>query len=447
MDLEPDNTAKQSTPGGLALDGFKAAFKSRNFRLLFIGQAASGLGDWVGTLAFIAAAEDLSGGNAFAVTGVLVLRLVPTLFATPIGGVIADRFDRKRIMIWCDVIRFLATGAVVFVPNLGALYALAFLHECFSLIFLPARDASVPNIVPTEQLEAANGLMMVSSYGGIPLSGPVYGAIAAIAIHFPSSIPTESRWRPDHGGHAWALTFLFDAFTFLISAWAISKMDLPRRQQAGSQVESMGSMLRGGIAYVRSSRLLRGLAYAVSLGLLGGGVLFAKGISYVKETLGGSDVAFGYLMGIFGGGMVLGFFISQRHGERSVFWMLRGSLFLMGGVLITMSAFPLLWIAYLMAAVFGATFAAAIILGMTQAQSQSPDDMRGRVMASVHILVRVALLTGALGAAGIGQIFHDGLRIEFLHYNADSNQVALAIAGALIALGVLGIRGAKADLR
>ena len=446
MDLEPDNASKPSGPGGFALGGFKSVFKSRSFRLLFIGQAASGLGDWVGTLAFIAAAEDLSGGNAFAVTGVLVLRLVPTLFATPIGGVIADRFDRKRIMIWCDLIRFAAIGAVAFVPNLAALYAFAFVHECFSLLFLPARDASLPNIVPKEHLEVANGLMMVSSFGGIPLSGPVYGAIAAIAIHFPTSIPSESRWRPDHGGHAWALTFLFDAFTFLISAWAIARMHLPKRETLTAEQEPMGVMLRTGIAHVRSSRLLRGLAYAVSLGLLGGGVLFAKGISYVKETLGGSDVAFGYLMGIFGGGTVIGFFISQLHRERGVFWMLRGSLLMMAGVLLTMSLFPSLWIAYLMAAVFGATFSTAVIIGMTQAQAKSPDSMRGRVMASVHILVRGALLAGALVAAGVGQIFSNGLRIGFLHYNADSNQVALAIAGALIALGVAGIRGAKSDL-
>ncbi|MHB8510666.1 MAG: MFS transporter [Actinomycetota bacterium] len=432
--------------GGFSLDGFKAVFKVRDFRLLFFGQAISALGDWVGTLAFIAAAEQLSK-NAFAVPGVLALRLLPTLFATPLGGVFADRFDRKKIMILSDLIRFGIIVAVAFIPNLIALFTLAFAHECFSLIFLPARDASLPNIVPTERLEPANGLMMVSSFGGIPLAGPVYGAIAAIATHFPTSLPTEALWRPDHGGHAWALTFLFDSLTFLVSAACIYRMHLPEREHLESQAEEkMGAMLRAGARYVGNSRLLRGLAYAVSLGLLGGGVLFAKGISYVKDTLGGNDVAFGYLMGLFGGGMIIGFFISQLHGERGVFWTLRGSLLAMAGVLITMSIIPAIWVAYLMAAVFGASFSTAIIIGMTQAQVHSSDEMRGRVMAAVHILVNGALLLGALGAAGIGSIFRGGLKIPLLHYHADSNQVALALAGGLIALGVIGIRGAKPDL-
>jgi len=432
-------TAAGETQPGLSFDGFKAVMSNRSFRMLFWGQAVSALGDWVGTLAFIAAADQLSGGNAFAITGVLVLRLVPTLFATPIGGVVADRFDRKRIMIWSDIARFAVILATPFVPNLIALYIFAFVHECFSLVFLPARDATIPNLVPADRLEPANALVMGSSFAGIPLSGPVYGAMAAIALHFPA-VPTQSRWLE----HPWGLAFVFDAFTFLLSAWFIARVTMPPREQRDGQAsERFGAMLRGGIGYVRSKPILIGLSFAVSLGLLGGGVLFAKGISYVKETLGGNDVAFGYLMGIFGGGMVLGFVGSQFHSERGAMWTLRGALVAMGGVLITMALIPALWMAYIMASVFGLTFALAIIIGMTQAQLLTTDEMRGRVMAIVHILVRLALLVGAVMAAGIGAIFKDGLRVPGLNYRADSNQVALAIAGALIAAGVVGVRGKR----
>lgn len=423
------------SPGGLSFSTFKTLFQIPDFRRLFWGQAASALGDWVGTLAFIAAAAQLSQGNAFAVTGVLVLRLVPTLFATPIGGVVADRFDRRRVMIWSDLARVVVIGATPFFPNLVALYIFAFVHECFSLIFLPARDATIPNIVPPERLEAANALVMGSSFAGIPLSGPIYGAMAAVALNFPRSIPTEHRWRE----HPWGLAFVFDALTFALSALAIARMSsLAHHNSVDREPERFGEMLRAGVRYVRSTPILRGLAYAVSLGLLGGGVLFAKGISYVTDTLGGNDVAFGYLMGIFGGGMVLGFFTSQVKTEHGVLWVLRISLVGMGGVLIAMALIPVLGVAYLMAIVFGLTFATAIILAMTQAQLRTPDAMRGRVMATVHILVRVALLLGAILAAGIGQIFSDGFTIA--GYRADSNQIALALAGALIACGVVGIR-------
>lgn len=425
---------------GISLEGFKAVFAIPNFRWLFWGQAASALGDWVGTLAFIAAAADLSDGNAFAITGVLVLRLVPTVFATPIGGVIADRFDRKRVMIYSDLARFVVIAATPFVPRLGALYAFAFVHECFSLLFLPARDASLPNVVPPERIEPANALVMGSSFAGIPLSGPVYGALAAIALHFPAGLPTAGRWL----AHPWGLAFVFDAVTFLVSAAFIARMTLPPPRAAeGEAAERFVPMLRAGIGYVRSTPILIGLAWAVSLGLLGGGVLFAKGISYVTETLGGNDVAFGYLMGIFGGGMVVGFFASQVRTERGALWMLRGALLAMGGVLGTMAAIPQLWMAYIMAAVFGLTFAVAIILGMSQAQIITVDHMRGRVMAIVHILVRVALLVGAVAAAGIGAIFSRGLTLPVLGWHFDPNQVALAIAGGSIAAGVAGVRGRR----
>jgi dTMP kinase len=424
--------------GGISLEGFKAVFAIPNFRRLFWGQAISALGDWVGTLAFIAGAAQLAPGNSFAITGVLVLRLFPTLFATPIGGVLSDRFDRKRIMIYSDLARFVVIGTTPFVPNLGALYAFAFLHECFSLLFLPARDAEIPNIVPADRLEPANALVMGSSFAGIPLSGPIYGGLAALAVHFPASIPTEHRWH----AHPWGLAFVFDAFTFLVSASAIRRMTSTGtgRADAGVQ-ERFTKMLRAGITYARRSPVLRGLGYAVSLGMLGGGVLFALGIRYVKDTLGGNDVAFGWLMGIFGGGMVLGFLVSQIKTERGTMWILRGGLVTMGGVLITMAVMTVLWIAYIMAAVFGTSFSVAIIVAMSRAQAITTDAMRGRVMAIVQILVRGALLVGALVSAGIAQIFKGGITLPLFHFHFDENQLALVIAGALIAAGTAGVRG------
>src|SRR5260221_3186544 len=170
---------------GISLDGFKAVFRNRNFRALFWGQAISSLGDWVGTLALIGAADFRSHGQPLAVTAVLVLRLVPTFLATPVGGVLSDRWDRRKIMIYSDMARFAIISVVPFIPNLYVLYVLAFAHETFSLVFLPARDASIPNLVGTEHLEAANAAVMGSSFAGIPLSGPVYAGLAFVGAHYP----------------------------------------------------------------------------------------------------------------------------------------------------------------------------------------------------------------------------------------------------------------------
>src|SRR5438067_10634101 len=127
--------------------GFRGALQSKGFVRLLIGQSVSSLGDWVATFAFIVAAYDLSHQNQTAVAVVLVLRLVPPMFAAPVGGVVADRLPRRTIMVTCDLSRAALIALVPFV-GLTLLYVIAFVHESISLFFLPARDASVPALVP-----------------------------------------------------------------------------------------------------------------------------------------------------------------------------------------------------------------------------------------------------------------------------------------------------------
>jgi dTMP kinase len=431
--------------GGMALGGFKEVFGIRDFRLLFWGQSISALGDWVGTLAFIVAARELAPGQPAAVVGVLILRLVPTFFATPIGGVLSDRLDRQRIMIWSDVIRFgvilltpFAAGTPA-APRLWALYVFAFVHECFSLVFLPARDASLPNIVGPKHLEPANAVVMGSSFAGIPLSGPFFALLAIAAGHYPGFLPGDGVLKQPY-----AFAFAFDAFTFLVSAMFIARLRLPPTRHAGDEVEPFWHSMRDGAAYIRSSSTHLGLAYAVSLGMLGGGVLFALGVGYVKETLDAPAQAFGWLMGLFGAGMVAGFVVSQLKLERGVTWMMRGALLAMGGVLIFMAAFPELWIAYLMALVFGTSFSVSIILAMSMVQAKTPDEKRGRVMGFVHMLVRGALVFGGIASGIVGQVFKRGVRLPIVDYHADRYQIALILAGGLIAAGVVGVRRTEA---
>jgi len=132
-----------SEPPQGSASGFRGVFASKGFRRLLIGQAVSSLGDWVATFAFIVGAYALSHQNQTAVAVVLVLRLVPPMFAAPVGGVVADRLPRRTIMVTCDLSRAALIALVPFV-GLTLLYVIAFVHESISLFFLPARDASVP---------------------------------------------------------------------------------------------------------------------------------------------------------------------------------------------------------------------------------------------------------------------------------------------------------------
>src|SRR6266849_820816 len=116
MTAESNRTTSREVRGGSsdAFGGFRRVLGSKGFRRLFIGQSVSSLGDWVATLAFIAAAYSLTH-NQTAVAVILVLRLVPPIFAAPVGGVIADRLYRRTIMVVCDLLRAALIAALPFV--------------------------------------------------------------------------------------------------------------------------------------------------------------------------------------------------------------------------------------------------------------------------------------------------------------------------------------------
>ncbi|MDQ1602481.1 MAG: dTMP kinase, partial [Actinomycetota bacterium] len=150
----------------------------RPFRRLWTALTLSSFGDWLGLLALTALAARLAhGGYAganIAVAGVFILRLAPAIVVGPLGGVIADRLDRRFTMVVCDVVRF---GLFVSIPLVGTLWWLlvaTFLIEAASLVWIPSKEATLPNLVPRERLESANQLSLFTTYGSAPLAAAVF---------------------------------------------------------------------------------------------------------------------------------------------------------------------------------------------------------------------------------------------------------------------------------
>jgi dTMP kinase len=438
MSTEPESRRGEAVrPTGVARapeeeGGFRAVLRSRGFRRLFIGQSVSSLGDWVATLAFIAAAYVFSHRNQTAVAVVLVLRLVPPIFAAPVGGVVADRLYRRTIMVTCDLSRAALIALVPFFPQIWVLYAIAFVHESISLFFLPARDASVPLLVPAGSLEQANGLILASSYGAIPIAAALFGALRLAATHIPSFVPYHSVFAR----HPTAFAFLFDAATFLFSASMIAGLEL-RHPTERAQIELLRDVAEG-IRYIVGHPGLRSMSYGLIVSMFGGGVLFAVGIGYIKQTLHGSDAAFGWLAALWGAGMGLGLavvrLLIKERGRAPVFI---AAVTLCGGVLIFMALVPVLWLAFIASVVFGMAFSIAIVLALSLAQEVAEDRVRGRIMGGVQMLFRVGLGVGALG---IGAVAHSVTRLDLI-ISLDGNQVGLIAGGILILLGAVASNG------
>src|SRR4051794_1905582 len=187
------------------------------FCKLWIALGLSSLGDWLGLLAATAFAASLvSGyrGGLFATGAVLASRLAPAVLFGPFAGAFADRFDRRKQMVLCDLIRASLVTSIIVVHTLPYLLAASFAIEIFSLFWIPAKEASVPNLVPREQLEAANQISLVTTYGM---------ALVAAVLFSLLSVLTRALTSPESyfANEPIMLAFGFDAVTFLISAGTI----------------------------------------------------------------------------------------------------------------------------------------------------------------------------------------------------------------------------------
>jgi dTMP kinase len=419
------------------------------FRLLLGGHAISSLGDWVATFGLMLFVRDLTRGSSIeglAISGILGFRILPALIAAPIASTITDRFDRRRTMIATDVFRAGLIAIVPFTPNLGAVYAIAFVLEGLSLVFLPARDAVVPKMVPSEKLAGANGLIMILQWGTIPLAGGLVVASDA-ASHALQNAPVIGFIA----GRRFALPFWFDALTFLGSAWAVLALpriigritrDGPTMREEGA-LHAMEHDMMEGVRYLLRDHGRRSMIMGMALATGAGGALFAIGIPYVKTTLGASDSVFGALIILWGVGMAGGAFLSQRSKKRES-ELFRLALGGSGAILIVMGVLPTVWLALGLSVAFGAGLAIAMVLGITVAQRSAPDEMRGRVMSAVHVLSRVFLILGSVIVGGIAAAM--GKVAGDLLSGWDGNRYALVISGAALMLGGLAARSGASEI-
>lgn len=392
-----------------------------HFRDLLIGQAVSSFGDWMGTIALMALVLQLSGSPT-AVGGVLVLRLAPSAVATPIAAGIADRYDRRRIMLAMDLLRMVLIALIPFLQALWWVYLLAFLTEIGNLVFLPARDASVPDLVDAEELNDANGLVLLSSYGSIPL-----GAAAFAGLHLPYF--TQGGFFAEH---PFAIAFWVDALTYLVSFAMIWRI---RELGPSSEEGDEGPSLIAGVKAAFTLPTVRALMPALVSVVFGIGALFSLGIVFVREVLGASSVEFGFLVAFFGIGAAAGVAYLHTQVNEPGIVLLRVGVAGMGIVLAAMSVISVLWVSYLGAACFGAFASIAFVSGMSFLQTNLSGRKRLLGFAAFHAILRLGMSLGAIGAGFAGERIGP-IRLPLLHALKPSAQV-LFFAGLLTVLGAV----------
>ncbi|MEX2324920.1 MAG: MFS transporter [Nitriliruptoraceae bacterium] len=163
---------------------YAALLRNRGFRNLAVSTLISTLGDWIGFLAIIALTTDILGPTraaAFAVSGVMAARVLPSLLLGPIAGVFVDRWHRKRVMLVCHLGRGIVMALIPFTNEILALLLATLTIEVMSSMYAPAKDSLLPSLVSRDELVIANQLNLVTTYGTLPLGGAMFAVLVSYA--------------------------------------------------------------------------------------------------------------------------------------------------------------------------------------------------------------------------------------------------------------------------
>jgi dTMP kinase len=418
---------------------FGVLIRNKNFMRLFWGQLVSCTGDWLATFALMSLVWRTTG-SYLAVGGMLAFRIVPALFSGPLAAFVADRMDRKRLMIGCDISRGMIILAAPFITHLWGLYVLLFFLEGLSIVWLAARDASIPNLVEPDQLTMANSLSMMTTYGVIPLAAVFFSLV---------TVPSPFTSLFVHGGflssHPTTIAFMLDSVSFFVAVTFYVRMRLTSPSDRLEADEEQAGFFES-ITFAVRHPFARSLMLGAAMGCVGGGSLYAVGIGYVKQVLGAtSDMAFGFLMALFGVGIIMGMIVLQvlvKHEEKP--WMLRMALLTAGGIMVSMSIIQWLPLVYLLAAFFGAAFGILFLVAITMVQERVDDRDRGKAFAAFHAVSRIFLVVGAGVSSAIATLVGTKVIHVFgLTYVVHGVSIALLVAGVLIAAVSLAPLGEK----
>jgi dTMP kinase len=421
----PAAPAPAATRGVLAIPAFRKLWNSMVF---------SSLGDWLGLLATTAMAQQLSGGSYatanFAIAGVFIARLLPAVFLGPIAGVIADRFDRRRLMFNVDIMRAALYISIPIVNTYFWLYTAMILVECLTLFWSPAKEASVPNLVPRDKLESANQVSLLAAYGTAPIAAILFSLLTLLS----SAIAAISPLIPSNSID---ISLYLNALSFLFAAWTIFGIkEIPKGAASKSQSDdNVGQSLIQGWKAVSESKIIRGLIIGMVGAFSAAGAVIGLARTFVGD-LGGGDAAYGVLFGsVFTGlaiGIAFGPKIFAQFSRRRLFG---ASLTTSGLFLVLLALISNLVLSVIIVAILGAFSGIAWVTGFTMLGMEVHDDVRGRTFAFVQSIIRITLVAvlaiAPIIAATIGEHSY-----QFENFTLDYNgaQITIGIAGLIAVL-------------
>ncbi|WP_055508743.1 dTMP kinase [Nonomuraea pusilla] len=410
------------------------------FRRLWTAMSVCSLGDWLNILALTALAGNLTRGDfraqSLAVGGVFIAKMLPAVLLGPLAGAFADRFDRRLTMVVADVARFAVVLSIPLVGSYQWVIIATVLVECVNLFWVPAKEATVPNLVPKEQLESANRLNLLVTYGSAPVAALLFAALSVAADVIRSVVPVFSGMDPT------APALIVNAVAYLVSALLIFTLrGMPKRDGAISSPSVLKQIVEGW-RFVSGDRLVRGLIIGMLGAFAAGGAVVGVAKIYV-QALGGGDAGYGVVFGAVFVGMALGMFFGLRLlrelSRRRLFGL---CITVAGLVLVAIALVHNLVIVVMLTVLLGACAGIAWIIGYTLIGLEVDDAIRGRTFSFLQSTARVTLLLVVAVANPLAALFGaHALRLGEVSYRFDGTNLVLVLGGALATVvGILALR-------
>ena len=385
---------------------FREVLSERNFFLLWVGQIISQFGDRLNQMALIAIVYVRTPGSPFELAKFFSFTIIPSFFVSPIAGAFIDRWDRKRTMIGCDILR----GLIVFAISLLFLnltptfpiYTAVFLIFAVSCFFLPARLAIIPDLVPKEKLLVANSLFTVTGMIGFIFWFVVGGFLV--------------EFLKVKGG------LYLNSFVYLMSALAIVFITGHRRRQKKAEgsvdIEeiiktSLIGDIKDGIKYLKNNSEARFAFRMVFILMAGAGAAYTVVIVFIQEAMGSMTRDLSLLLMPLGVGFFIGSLLYGRVGHRfskakSIFTCLILCGISMFAFTAVLKGTKSILGASVVAAVLGVVSAPVGISTTTLIHEMVEEKMRGRIFSWLGIAMNLAFLIFMLGGAKLAERIDSG---------------------------------------
>jgi len=377
-----------------------------HFRRLWIAEVVSLLGDWFNTIALYELVARLTG-SPFALGAVFIFKMLPLGLASPLAGLLVDRFDRRKVMLASDLIRAVLVLGFLLIDEaheVPLLYLLIASVTVVGSVFQPARSASLPNVTSRRELLTANALS-AATWSTMLAVGAALGGFA-------------TEWL---GTDA---VFLIDSGSYLVSALFILRTVIPQqtdRPEPGPVVATAVANIVDGWRYLRRHPRCGRIAFTKAAWSLGGGAMV-----YMLTLLGAevsptaSATAIGILFAVRGVGTGVGPIVGRKLFLDARSWpaVIGANLLLSGLAYALLSRLPFGWLVLAPILVAHAGSGANWVFANVLLQRRTEDRYRGRVFATEWLLLMTADTISILAASTILEAGWLGLRGTFLAFAA-----------------------------